>query len=131
MMEEKQEKVLPNRAEIRHMLKTGKTSDGHPVYEGDLKLLQPARLFHLKQLGDEANVANTKLKEYVDMIQDKRDQTLITLLGFLTEKKIIDPTEYAEYCERARTEFEEMVKVALENKAKMDAEKVTPAPAAQ
>ena len=110
-----QEKQLPNRAEIRHIRKTGKGLDGTPVHPEDVKLLEPARLFHLKQLAGEANTANQELKKYVDNIQEKRDQTFITLLGFLTEKGILDPVEYAEYCEKARVEFEEMMKKAQEN----------------
>lgn len=112
-MENEKNGHLPNRAEIRQILKTGKGLDGKTIHPDDVESLKPARLYHLKQFGGEVNKATENLKRYIDDIELMRNFTFTVFLGFLFEKKIIDSKEYMEYCEKAQEEFKHSAEEAI------------------
>lgn len=119
---------LPNREEMRSILKTGKGLDGKPVHKDDIKNLRNARLVDLHRLAAEVNKANLELKKYIDDVQQQRDFTLGALLSFLAKKNIVNVMDYMEFCKEAVEELKKQQEKQQETKpeTKEEAQKEEP-----
>jgi hypothetical protein len=90
----------PSREEYRRVLKTGTDAEGHPVHPQDLKDLRKATIADLKAFGGEVNTANANLKSYVDKLAGEHQWTLLNLIAYLIDKKILPENadkDFAEY----------------------------------
>lgn len=118
----------PPREEYRRLVKTGADSEGHPVHPDDLKNLRKATMADLLAFGGEVNKANVNLKTYVDKISGEHQWTLLNLIAYLIDKKILPENadkDFADYMVKSKEALDadiEMAKKFLAEKQKKDIE---------
>lgn len=122
------ELIHPSREEYRRLLKTGTDTEGNPVHPQDLKNLRKATMADVMAFGQEVNKANQNLKEYVDKLSGEHQWTLLNLIAYLMDKKILPESadkDFAEYMVKSKDAVSadiEMAKQFLAEKQKKDAE---------
>lgn len=122
------ELIHPSREEYRRLLKTGADTEGNPVHPQDLKNLRKATMADVMAFGQEVNKANQNLKEYVDKLSGEHQWTLLNLIAYLMDKKILPESadkDFAEYMVKSKDAVAadiEMAKQFLAEKQKKDAE---------
>ncbi len=108
---------LPNRDELRRLLKTGRDAEGNEAHPDDLKNLRKARMSDLVAFGLEVNKANNNLKAYIDAEIGKKDWILINLVGFLVENGYLPedaPEKFSEFLANSTAEIENARKFLAE-----------------
>jgi|SRR5882724_4994911 len=110
-------KDIPSRAEVKSILKTGKSLDGTEVHEHSRAMLRTARLIDLESFGNEVNKANTALNTKMDQIIKNTDDAVsadrtnfYAFVSFLIEKKILNETAMADYYQFKAVFLEELNK---------------------
>ncbi len=97
-------KDIPNRKEVKSILKTGKGLSGEEVHATSRQLLRTARLIDLESFGDEVNKANKNLNDKMDQIIANTDKAIsedrtnfYAFMSFLIEKKVLPETAMEDY----------------------------------
>jgi hypothetical protein len=97
---------MPNRSEVRSILKTGKDTKGQSVHPDSRKMLRVARLLDLQSFGDEVNKANKALDDKLDGVIKNTDMAIsadrINFFAFvmwLIDKGVLKEDAMSEYQE--------------------------------